>query len=92
MTEERWSVNFPMMTEKQANELASFITDGMGLFFAYVEDPSDWYHFKMDHESVRCIAAALKTATLDVCSETFLEGCEEWLLAYDALHPEGEAE
>jgi hypothetical protein len=33
----------------------------------------------MDEDTVRCIVAALKTATLDVCSETFLEDCEHWL-------------
>lgn len=84
MSDERWSVNFPLMTEKQANDVASFLTDGVGLEFAYTYDPSEWFKFEMDDDSVRCIVAALETATLDDCSATFLEDCREWLAGRSA--------
>ena len=82
-----WSVNFPFLTEKEAGEVASFLTDGVGLPFAYAYDPRQWFKFEMDEEGVRCIVAALKSAQLDECSATFLEDCEVWLAAQDAQEP-----
>lgn len=85
-----WAVKLPELTESQAAEIVSFGRDGLGLSFAYAYDPRKWMNLELDVSSVRCIVDALRTATLDDCSATFLEDCEEWLQAHEDLEPDGE--
>jgi hypothetical protein len=72
-----WSVDFPGLTEDQANELLQHASK-LGID-GFTEDPGLFLTISMDRDTAAALCAALADKTRDPVSQGLLESVQSWL-------------
>ena len=85
-----WSIEFPELTQEQAERLAEFAEEKLGLSGwrrGILNDPRYFYSISMDRVTVETIRSGLVAINRDGYADNMIEDIDDWLRQAELLAP-----